>query len=581
MLKQFVYCSALILICSLSATIGCVLAQFYFIGPLNTSSQYLFWASLIVSAFVCHSLILGERGKKLLVNGTKQIFTLLALTFLSIYLSSFFRSLNYDGMETHQEKIIALANGWNPIQDPYFHEADIENNILLKDCKIVNGGGEFRVNYILSALIYKATGKIETGKTLNFLYLIVYSAISFYVIGHFLKGFNHGISTLIAILNPIIIVQLYSYYVDGQLAALYGSILLLCLFLCKERKISTIIAIILLGMILVGTKKVGIGLLGLALPLTFIAIIIRSQRKLKWISITSISSVCIIFVGIFGGEKLGLWDSSNGFPFTPSRIITLMDSETMDYWLGTEIPGSDRPYPMRGMNRMEQFWASNMSETHILREEIRWKKPFTISQSEFDFLKSIAVDLRMGGFGPLYGGIFLISLLVLAHQIIFHLKESRILLYLLLVLILPCFFLPTWWARWIPFMWLFPLVIFGYVITKSKIQNLQRLSIIRFGKNSPTLIAISYLGMIIMALNIALVSTSNIYGHINENRNIDQDLHKIESWNTPVVIFTGPFKSNRVWFYERNIPFTMVDHEFEDPKLIFLRTRTQVGIQSE
>tara|TARA_B100001093_G_scaffold101513_1_gene93722 strand:- start:4831 stop:6282 length:1452 start_codon:yes stop_codon:yes gene_type:complete len=479
-------------------------------------------------------------------------------------------------METHQEKILALQSGWNPINDNKFEKFDLITEPMLSVSDVVKNGGAVNVSYIFSAIIAKLTGNIENGKAINFIYFFIFGLISTKTIFTFFKGYIAFLILIALLINPILITQLYSFYLDGHVYSLYGSILLLYSMILFKKEYCHIFLIFILSILLIGTKKKGIGLIGITLPLVFLTIILKSQQKGRLLILSSFISVVTLIVGIYGAKKLGFWDSTNGhFPYTPTNIIKLLDPTTMDYWLGTEIPGSNKPYPMKDMGRIEQFVRSNFSETNILREDLQWKNPFRVSKNELSFFYSTAVDIRLGGFGPLFGGVLIISFILLFLNLFTYKKSNTSLFLYIFIIILPCFFLPTWWARWISFIWFVPILITSYPFMHSNITK--KFLIVDFSYKGESKILLNLFCLILLIFNGCVVAYCNICGHINENSKINADLKKIKSWNQPVEIFSKNFKSNRLWFYSNDIEFIFhKEKPLKEADLILHRTGTLV-----
>ena len=75
------------------------------------------------------------------------------------------------------------------------------------------------------------------------------------------------------------------------------------------------------------------------------------------------------------------------------------------------------------------------------------KIPFAIYPGELDSFA--AVDVRIGGWGPLFGGILLIAV-ILSLNFKFHLKRDKVLFVTLILLVLSIINPESWWARYNP-----------------------------------------------------------------------------------------------------------------------------------
>ncbi len=546
---------------------------------LGSLSHTFYWLGLLLGTFFVNSKSINSRSSVVL-----SIIINVSVTLLLVLMAKQFYSLNYDGMESHQETIVCLTSGWNPIKDSGFAEAEKfkETYPLLVDSKYAPGGTSLRVGYLLSAVIVKATGSMESGKAINLIYSWMLFVISMWV---FLDVFKRKLPSvflsLLVVLNPISIVQWFSYYADGQLAVVFSALILLIVSSWRSVDVYKTILFCMLALVLAASKLVGIGLVGLIVGVIFLRILYLNRRNTKQLSKIVAGFTLFVGLAIMVGHLSGYYDlKKNDFPFHPARISGILDPEKLDYWIGAEIPGSSKAYPMKGMNRFEQFVASNFSSSNISREKLLWKLPFTVQAEELNTFRGIHTDLRLGAFGPLYGGLLLLALFCFfAYLINVNPRQwDRSMLGILLVLLLPCFFLPTWWARWIPQMWLLPLVllILGAHASAPNVENRKNARMIDLSASGSTVRFMSKVGLGLMFINSFIVLICNLSGHYREKIQVEGELDEVESWNSPVVMFSHEFLSNRLWLADRGIAFEIVKKPFEDADKIFTRSGTRL-----
>jgi len=137
---------------------------------------------------------------------------------ISIYICSHTYDTTWDGNTYHKLAIGMLKDGWNPVyQSAESFINDDVTNIGIED----DGRNSIwiehypKASWIFSANIYSVTNNIESAKIINI--LIMYVAFGI-IINYLYKKTNIIFLFLISLLvciNPISIVQAFSYYIDG------------------------------------------------------------------------------------------------------------------------------------------------------------------------------------------------------------------------------------------------------------------------------------------------------------------------------------------------------------------------------
>ncbi len=120
---------------------------------------------------------------------------------------------SYDGMTYHAEAVLGLLKGYNP-----YHGSLLEPS---------QPSYEFWVNHypkvpwFFGAIVAHATGNFQAGKSYH---MLLASAVLFYAYAFFRQRWlTPGNAALLAIasaMNPVVICQMFSYYVDSALASL-------------------------------------------------------------------------------------------------------------------------------------------------------------------------------------------------------------------------------------------------------------------------------------------------------------------------------------------------------------------------
>ncbi len=160
-------------------------------------STILFWASVPITA--AHFLV----GLGTAVGGSyglarkyspfkwphgfeKKDFWRLTALFLAIVLTAMLLGMaaydfSYDGQGYHQPGIMALANGWNPVSEPFLeNHSPFYGKVIGPQVKFINHYP--KASWIPAAAVLKLTGSIEAGKMFHFIFL----AAAFLMTLHFL-----------------------------------------------------------------------------------------------------------------------------------------------------------------------------------------------------------------------------------------------------------------------------------------------------------------------------------------------------------------------------------------------------------
>ena len=152
------------------------------------------------------------------------------------------------------------------------------------------------------------------------------------------------------------------------------------------------------------------------------------------------------------------------------------------------------------------------------------KLPFTYTEDEYKAFG--APDLRIGGFGPLFSGIVLLAiacmgLVLLWNRWLFVSAAGLSLLILVTALANEA----SWWARYVPHIWLIPLIVLASTwMVKQKLHQA-----------AGSLLAIA------MLVNIGLISASYIDYNVKTSAEIDHALRSMAQQDGQVLVFVGPF----------------------------------------
>jgi hypothetical protein len=224
-----------------------------------------------------------ERTKKELII---SIVISYGLLLFALILSMVIYDHSYDGQAYHQPGVMKLRDGWNPLNG--FLQPDTSNWLW------VNHYPKFTEMY--GAFFSAITRTIEAGKSYNILFYI----ISFlYALGFTSRYQKRGIIifclALFLTANPVVLGQLFTYYVDGVL----GSVILLLLFSLLDFEATKKYRYLLVAVAL-SVFSINIKMTGFAAGLVLIAFLVRQIciKNFKNVFPVIIAGFIVLIIGV-------------------------------------------------------------------------------------------------------------------------------------------------------------------------------------------------------------------------------------------------------------------------------------------
>jgi hypothetical protein len=460
-----------------------------------------------------------------------------------VFISGKIYDLSYDGNAYHKDAIALLKNGWNPV---YESSEDFYKRSDLRDQEFINSHALWEDHYakagwIVGSSIYINTNNIETGKAINLLMMFVcFSLIFSYLYIRLKSILLPFVIALLAAVNPISIVQVFSFYNDGLLGmTLFALITAMVMFYDKKRKISdseAYIWIFSLLVICVNIKFTGLGLAGLYCALIYTLFVIRKLKKGKYIEILKPTIVfavsAIIAICLVGSSSYVKNTIDHGHPFYP-----LFGEEKVD------IITAMQPSSFGDMGNNEKLFFALFSETDnimaFMDKQPQLKIPFTTSNDEIKRL--IDTDMRIGGFGVWFSGIFILSIIIcLVSFAKYYEKRKKIFIIIspIFLLTLALMFLLTdgWWARYSPHIYLFvilSLIALGYNLSINK-TIFNKLALLIY--------------TILVIVNMLFFVKGNVKPNLLESEMIAQNLHNLKTLDSEVTIVMSDRNFNGLLF---------------------------------
>ncbi|MCX6355563.1 MAG: hypothetical protein NTZ78_11775 [Candidatus Aureabacteria bacterium] len=451
------------------------------------------------------------------------------LVWASMLIAGKFMDLSYDGMCYHQEGIISLFDGW----DPFRGDISQQNFPHLGHMALVLNSYA-KAPWIFATAVYKVTGNIDHGKSMNILLIIASGCLSFSSLRIF-KGLGRAHCVLISVLGalcPVAVVQFMGYYVDGQLFALILSFLAVACGVYHRADRYALCLLAMITAIALNIKLTGVLYIGFfSVAFVMFLLITRGIMMMKKIvlvlAIGGAMGVCVIGYNPYMTNTL-----VHGHPFYP---LNEKDSGLMNY---------KGPREFGAHGTIANFLLSNFvasDHTWETTGKTRIKMPFTFSRNEL--LVFNIPDTTIGGFGPLWSGGILLAVLILCIMLARDYRNALAGVYIIAVILTSILAKPyAWYARYNPQLWLVPMVAMVMAFTYKN-------GIVRM---------VGYALAAVLAVNIFLIADQYISFQVIENRNIRNSLRQVAAMPAPVKVYFSVFRSQRLRFQNANIRYEEV-----------------------
>lgn len=413
----------------------------------------LFLTSLILTQ-VFLLLVLKDRRQKLIVS-LSFYFGL----FVSFFLNHILMDLSFDGNWYHKEAIIQIVRGWNPFLDKPISQ-------VLHASPWVDLFP--KASWFIGSIFYGTFGQIEMAKTSNFILML---AGYFLSVGVSLKlaPKKTQMCWLIGFLgafNPISIYLLFTLMIDGQMGALCLCLLVFLILIFKEDHKMSWVGLVLTGAYMATLKTSGLAYTLIVLAITTPFTLFYRPQLFKKFILASMAIMCLIILIGFNPYVTNF--KEHGSPIYPFEGYTFsgVTPVTADHY-------NHLPEKYRSMNRFQKFFHSLFSASSQIGPP-RLKIPFTVSHGEASVFSGMW-DIRIGGFGPLFSGAFILSFVLLGLTSARFPRKDRIAIIYFpasVILVTALSNPESCWARYCPQVYLIPAYALGlYLITNLKRQK--------------------------------------------------------------------------------------------------------------
>lgn len=460
--------------------------------------------SFIISIIVYYLLSKNKTSKNEFI---KMIFLSIGVIIFSILISTFMFDRSSDGNTYHKDAVGVLKEGFNPVYDDssdFIEKREDDSKELTEYSIWIDHYA--KANWIIAANFYSLTDNIESGKAMNFITVYIVFSILFISILEVLDKKKALILSVITVLNPITVSQIFTYYND-QLVCLY--LFLAVLFLIKLDKNITNkenwLGYILTFILLANMKFNGLGYLLVFSFLFVCRYLYKAYKEKEFLKL--FKKLCLIFIPLFIVSLVIV-----GYP---TYIKNTIDHSNPFFPLydenGEDIITAQQPKKFLKMNNLEKLFYGTFSKTNNLREHDKTeiKIPFTVYKEELT--PSMSNDLRISGWGLFFSGLLLCSIFIFIKYYKDYKKESWILYTLAITSLLLVVMSESWWARYTPHFYFF-IILSLYVLLK-------------YGKYKK----LNLIYILIISINTLLPLAGNTYYTLKNSITILKDFNNLEN----------------------------------------------------
>lgn len=458
---------------------------------------------------------------------------------------SFIFDWSYDGMYYHKEAVIDLKEGWNP-----FYQSSLDATVYATypdmDLWLDNYPKGL---WLFSAVIYSITNLLETAKAVNILFLIPVFSVAcdvmksvFHMSGK--KSVAYG---LLFAINPVFICQLFTSYNDLAVGAIVIITALLCMKIISE-KANHYTYVLLAAVLAVSctVKFTAPALAGIVLLVYGIWYAFKSRKEPKRL----IKPVAVVLAAFTAGVCLLGFDPYIKHMINHQNLVYPVLGEG-----AYDIMNTNPPKGFDDKNAAEKLFVSVFSETNNLPEVApKLKIPFSIHRFEWIHLSN--ADIRVGGFGVLFSGIFILSfiifLIALCHNKKIHGETAAALIAIILLLL---FFPESWWARYASYTYYIPVLFLVEAAVGNKTKILRILA--------GCLIALNSLFFAVCVLKTGIEVTDQLQDKLRE----------IQSHQKTVIVRVNDFPTHRKLFEEYGIDYEVSHVSLDDPMIFYRNTK--------
>ena len=409
-------------------------------------SPFVAPVALVVSLIAGNWLARREGLRGLLLIWPPAI--ALVVVAISLPLAAAFFDMSWDGLWYHQTAIYQMDHGWNPLYEPMRGFT-----VHLQDWLRHYAKGP----WYISLALFRITHNIEWSKAAPWMMLAAtfFAVLAACIDFEMSRGKSVLIAALVA-LNPVITYQLATTQVDGLLASYMACFVAVTFSYFKRRSTLIVCVIAATAILCINVKFTGlVYLCFISAAAGLYAIIKRRDVLFNYALVQIVPYLLGIF--LFGYNPYVTNYVHRGHPFYPLMGTAAYPSHDQQGRDPVEL--FETPKNMIGRSALYRHFYGIFGRPYNIYDgsDVQFMWPFDVRWKDVEYFRFH--ELRIGGFGPLFSGALIISLVLLAVAM-FRPGISRGIILLSIVTIIMSLAISrhTWWARFAPQLWWLPII---------------------------------------------------------------------------------------------------------------------------
>ena len=441
---------------------------------------------------------------------------------LAYLLAAAFFDESWDGLAYHQDAVLRLAAGWNPI----FENA---NAIWVDHYP--------KASWIAAAAVFLSGDHMEAAKLFNFTLMLAAGAQVAATLFR-LSALRLPAIVLISVLtalNPVAVYQSTTFCVDGALASLLTVMVAGLILYAATPTWSALAASLFAACLLSNFKFTALIYVAILLFATVLVVFQRHGLRAGWQFAFAAAIAGIVSFGGLGYAPYIRNLVEKGHPLYP-----VMGPQSVD------VITAARPANLNEKDRFSRFLIANFSRSEYVRAPRSTTLKFPLWLERRETSAWAVHGPEAGGFGPFYGALLLMA----GAGVVLLLCNAATRQYLLPVGLVSGSLLVSifvhgegWWARYAPQAWLIPLLVIACLLTTKRPGHV-------------------WFGRFMLALTLANVLFVGYYFLKHDliyTKGVRESLSEISSARQPVTVYLGHFPSLKERLRERRIDFKVIE----------------------
>lgn len=350
--------------------------------------------------------------------------------------------VSWDGQAYQQSGVLAIAEGWNPFGPPLPVPRPYTTPYWVNHYA--------KGPWIRAAALLLATDHVEVAKAWNF---ILAAAAGLASAGALLRIRSLPApfavaGAVLAALNPVLPPQMFTFYVDGQLASVVTALVAMVAGTIAMPGPLPLAGLAAAFLLLPGIKLTGVAYAFLFAVLAALAIAWLARWRWR-------GAALAVALGAVAGVLVTGWNPYvTNLVRAGNPLYPVAGNPEFDVLYGQAPP------EFLARSRLEKLAIATFSASrngNDVKPTLKW--PFTWKGDETTLFQH--PDARYGGFGPLFSGALVLSVLTLASASPRRSRRAMLLAGAVSAALLATVLMnpEPWWARYVPQLWLVPLVI--------------------------------------------------------------------------------------------------------------------------